>query len=305
MSNKESKFMPDKSTFDWLHDYINANPEAITTYRTISIMLEAYASSLRPAHDETVKIEALQEEINRLKSYKSLVENSFSIESNCSDTFYYASADSTTLYWEDHEWALPIIERFTDGDLAVFAYMRNEEVIEPRRSESYKAALEILRENKPEVKGEYGQDRSHNETGLEVTDEEISSTKTQHTDKDLREAVKFIKYLDTQNGVLHNEMWRDDKFELAFYFANFAAHMRSKLSEAGSKWISVEDRFPERDTTVICWGSKKFNEPFVACFTKMGWQEIIDGEMVTVTHWQPLPSPPASSRQGSDQNETN
>ena len=65
------------------------------------------------------------------------------------------------------------------------------------------------------------------------------------------------------------------------------------------QWISVEDRLPEeeclainiQDEMIVGWICKT-----VAC---SGWTcESIGEHLIDVTHWMPLPAPPATEKEG-------
>ena len=75
------------------------------------------------------------------------------------------------------------------------------------------------------------------------------------------------------------------------------------------KWISVEDRLPEDEKTVICWckaiqtvvakddGFVEFAEYYYfdnGHTSGFDWDfgDINDNHLGAVTHWMPLPDPP-------------
>lgn len=54
-------------------------------------------------------------------------------------------------------------------------------------------------------------------------------------------------------------------------------------------WISVDDRLPEENTTVIV---ATYNGIVFQClYAYDGW-DLWDGNEVNITHWQPMPQPP-------------
>ncbi|WP_448679977.1 DUF551 domain-containing protein [Pseudomonas nicosulfuronedens] len=72
-----------------------------------------------------------------------------------------------------------------------------------------------------------------------------------------------------------------------------------------SEWISVQDRLPEPETDVMVWLKKCSSKQGVATagmfydigadeLTWMGWEmEEPFRTSYEVTHWKPLPAPPA------------
>ena len=65
-----------------------------------------------------------------------------------------------------------------------------------------------------------------------------------------------------------------------------------QLESAQPKWISVEDRLPERFKDVLVFsrnGSVTWTE--VAHLTRNQWWRV-GIPMINVTHWMPLPEPP-------------
>ena len=55
------------------------------------------------------------------------------------------------------------------------------------------------------------------------------------------------------------------------------------------RWISVEDRLPDNEDTVLCVTKNK--RPFV-CRYDHYWKHWRVSGSVKVTHWMPLPEPP-------------
>lgn len=56
------------------------------------------------------------------------------------------------------------------------------------------------------------------------------------------------------------------------------------------EWISVKDRLPEKNTTVLA--STDNGIVFQRLYAYDGW-DLWEGNEVNVTHWMPLPEPPA------------
>ena len=55
------------------------------------------------------------------------------------------------------------------------------------------------------------------------------------------------------------------------------------------EWISVNDRLPEKNTTVLA--STDNGIVFQCLFAYDGW-DLWEGHEVNITHWQPMPEPP-------------
>ena len=63
-----------------------------------------------------------------------------------------------------------------------------------------------------------------------------------------------------------------------------------------TKWISVEDRLPERGTEALVYYQGRMGK-YIACGTyenkcNPGWSEFQSGRSIYVTHWMLLPDPP-------------
>ena len=55
------------------------------------------------------------------------------------------------------------------------------------------------------------------------------------------------------------------------------------------EWVSVKDRFPEENTTVIVATDNGI--VFQCLYAYDGW-DLWDDNDVNITHWQPMPQPP-------------
>ena len=55
------------------------------------------------------------------------------------------------------------------------------------------------------------------------------------------------------------------------------------------EWVSVDDRLPEENTTVIAATDKGI--VFQCLYAYDGW-DLWDGNEINITHWQPRPEPP-------------
>ncbi len=83
-----------------------------------------------------------------LKAYKILIKNSFNIEVNMNDTFWYATADSEQIEANDVDFLVPVIARY--GDAAINAYVAIKRQIDPTVKQHltynfYRAKTELAR----------------------------------------------------------------------------------------------------------------------------------------------------------------
>lgn len=69
---------------------------------------------------------------------------------------------------------------------------------------------------------------------------------------------------------------------------NIADHLISN-GVTVQEWISVEDRLPEENTTVIVATDNGI--VFQCLYSYDGW-DLWDDNDVNITHWQPMPQPP-------------
>ena len=58
------------------------------------------------------------------------------------------------------------------------------------------------------------------------------------------------------------------------------------------KWISVKDRLPENDDTVLTYTSLGYSFNHFLNITDNGKKKNIWNGCAKVTHWMPLPEPP-------------
>ena len=74
-------------------------------------------------------------------------------------------------------------------------------------------------------------------------------------------------------------------FEQAAYLADYLVKNGVTVQE----WISVNDRLPEENTTVIVATDNGI--VFQCLYAYDGWN-LWEGNEVNITHWQPMPQPP-------------
>lgn len=63
----------------------------------------------------------------------------------------------------------------------------------------------------------------------------------------------------------------------------------------GNKWISVEERLPEKNTAVIAASDNGI--VFQCLYAYNGW-DLWESNEVSITHWMPLPEPPKEGAEG-------
>ena len=85
-----------------------------------------------------------------------------------------------------------------------------------------------------------------------------------------------------------------------YWGSNTSEEIAENLLENGvtvQEWISVNDMLPENGGYVVCIAKRNpFSRfmPMVARIEKNGWVNPITEQYISeVTHWQPMPQPPA------------
>ncbi len=62
-----------------------------------------------------------------------------------------------------------------------------------------------------------------------------------------------------------------------------------------SEWISVKDRLPEPETSILTWDGNKVREDFYGLWLGFGYntnEPVIFFKGFHITHWMPLPEAP-------------
>lgn len=77
--------------------------------------------------------------------------------------------------------------------------------------------------------------------------------------------------------------------ECAAAFEELAAY---RAAEHADKWVSVNDRLPETERTVLCCTTN--GKAFVARYD-FKWDRWRTSGTVDITHWMPLPAPAAEA----------
>ena len=76
---------------------------------------------------------------------------------------------------------------------------------------------------------------------------------------------------------------------LNFEEATYLADCLVNNGVTAQEWISVKDRLPEENTTVIVATDNGI--VFQCLYAYDGWN-LWEGNEVNITHWQPMPQPP-------------
>lgn len=93
--------------------------------------------------------------------------------------------------------------------------------------------------------------------------------------------VEILKQAPFEGRVL-DEWWFEEKIK------KIADHLISN-GVTVQEWVSVEDRLPEENTTVIVATDNGI--VFQCLYAYDGW-DLWDDNDVNITHWQPMPQPP-------------
>lgn len=64
-----------------------------------------------------------------------------------------------------------------------------------------------------------------------------------------------------------------------------------------NEWVRVEDRLPEKRQEVLCYFKYEPESPDVVCQNVYVGSGIWQSESGRVTHWMPLPEPPARPKE--------
>ena len=119
-----------------------------------------------------------------------------------------------------------------------------------------------------------------------------------------QERAKFEKNIP-ESGIT-NYKQRLKSGEYAYDHIKFAWEMWQARA-AQSEWISVEDRMPEIDEFVLvlrAWDGKlsqcvdklELHHDCEEPEGKQDWYDFLYSHICEVTHWQPLPEPPTTTR---------
>lgn len=96
---------------------------------------------------------------------------------------------------------------------------------------------------------------------------------------DVREKLVELVHNARMNALWHNAQKPDE-------------YITDMLIEDGvtvQEWISVKERLPEKNTSVLASTDKGI--VFQCLYAYDGW-DLWDGNEVNITHWQPIPQPP-------------
>ena len=91
----------------------------------------------------------------KLEAYKRLLDDTFQLQLNAGDFFYYSCAQMLNVVSEDVEWVVEHIQQFGDDGLySAMAYIQNQEPIKPYLTDTFNEALKVLVDRKQEVFGD-------------------------------------------------------------------------------------------------------------------------------------------------------
>jgi hypothetical protein len=93
--------------------------------------------------------------LNKLEAYKRLLDDTFQLQLNAGDFFYYACAQMLNVVSEDVDWVVEHIQQFGDEGLySAMAYIQNQQPINPYLTIKFTDAMKVLVDRKQEVFGD-------------------------------------------------------------------------------------------------------------------------------------------------------
>ncbi len=100
--------------------------------------------------------------MNKLEAYERLLGDTFQLNLNAGDFFYYACAQMLVVVSEDVDWVVEHIQQFGDEGLySAMAYIQNQEPIPPYITIKFADAIKVLVDRKQEVDGDIDWDFYH------------------------------------------------------------------------------------------------------------------------------------------------
>ena len=91
----------------------------------------------------------------KLEAYKRLLADTFQLQLNAGDFFYFACAQMLNVVSEDVEWVVEHIQQFSDEGLySAMAYIQNQEPLPPYITIKFTDAMKVLVDRKQEVFGD-------------------------------------------------------------------------------------------------------------------------------------------------------
>lgn len=100
--------------------------------------------------------------MNKLEAYERLLGDTFQLDLNAGDFFYYACAQMLAVVSEDVDWVVEHIQQFGDEGLySAMAYIQNQEPIRPYLTDKFNLAMEELVKREQEVFGDIDWDFHH------------------------------------------------------------------------------------------------------------------------------------------------
>lgn len=103
-----------------------------------------------------------ENKMNKLEAYERLLGDTFQLDLNAGDFFYYACAQMLAVVSEDVDWVVEHIQQFGDEGLySAMAYIQNQEPIRPYLTDKFNLAMEELVKREQEVFGDIDWDFYH------------------------------------------------------------------------------------------------------------------------------------------------
>lgn len=89
------------------------------------------------------------------EAYERMLADTFQLQLNAGDFFYFACAQMLNVVSEDVDWVTEHIRQFGDDGLySAMAYIQNQEPIKPHLTDKFNEALKVLVDRKQEVFGD-------------------------------------------------------------------------------------------------------------------------------------------------------
>jgi hypothetical protein len=95
--------------------------------------------------------------------------------------------------------------------------------------------------------------------------------------------------------------WACHLFRSVIAADNEIERLSARVAELERGWVSVREGLPKRDERVLGYNDEwpeRSDQPFLVHMSEPGWfWDTRRGKMMHITHWRPLPAPPAVNQQ--------